>query len=256
MTKISATILTYNEERRIEACLESLRDIADEIIVVDSYSTDGTLDICRRYGCKITQRELSGFGAQRQYATSLTNNNYVISLDADEVISPALRQNIIRLKQEGLTHRVYAFSRLNFFCGFAVKHCGWYPDIQIRLFDKHYSNWNLRDVHERVIFRDSVRPQLIPGDILHYRCDTQQEYISKTMHLAELKSRVIAASDKPLYALTPTIKAAKAFINMYIFNGGIFDGSVGLTISRIYAKASAHVFRQALQLKKNTLKND
>lgn len=86
MTKISATVLTYNEERRIEACLESLKGIANEIIVVDSYSTDSTLDICRRYGCRISQRQLAGYGAQRQYATSLTNHSYVLSVDADEAL--------------------------------------------------------------------------------------------------------------------------------------------------------------------------
>lgn len=165
MNKISATILTYNEGRRIEACLQSLRDIADEIIVVDSYSTDNTLDICRRYGCKISQRRLAGFGAQRQYATSLTTHSYVLAVDADEVLSPALRQSLMALKSEKIEHRVYAVSRLNFFCGYAVKHCGWYPDLQIRLFDKRYANWNLRDVHERVIFRDSVRPQRLSGDL-------------------------------------------------------------------------------------------
>ena len=136
MTKISATILTYNEVGSIEGCLESLRDIADEIIVVDSGSTDSTLDICRRYGCKISQRELAGFGAQRQYATSLTTHSYVLAIDADEELSPALRRSLIELKTQGLTHRVYAFSRLNFYCGFAVRHCGWYPDTQIRLFDR------------------------------------------------------------------------------------------------------------------------
>ena len=122
MTKISATILTYNEVGSIEGCLESLRDIADEIIVVDSGSTDSTLDICRRYGCKISQRELAGFGAQRQYATSLTTHSYVLAIDADEELSPALRRSLIELKTQGLTHRVYAFSRLNFYCGFAVRH--------------------------------------------------------------------------------------------------------------------------------------
>ena len=150
--KISATILAFNEEKRIGACLESLRGIADEIIVVDSGSTDRTVDICSRYGCRISVRKFDGFGAQRQYATSLTTHQYVLSIDADEVLSPALQESILRLKEEGFSHRVYSVARLNFYCGFPVRHCGWYPDRQIRLFDKRYANWNLRDVSEAVIF--------------------------------------------------------------------------------------------------------
>ena len=223
MTKISATILTYNEVGSIEGCLESLRDIADEIIVVDSGSTDSTLDICRRYGCKISQRELAGFGAQRQYATSLTTHSYVLAIDADEELSPALRRSLIELKTQGLTHRVYAFSRLNFYCGFAVRHCGWYPDTQIRLFDKRYANWNLRDVAERVIFRDSVRPSHIEGDILHYRCRTP---------------------------LTPRLRAIRAFLSTYLRHGGILDGSIGLAISKTQACATRHAYAHARKLLK------
>ena len=105
MANISATILTFNEEKRIKACIDSLRGIADEIIVVDSFSTDRTAEICRREGCEVTQRRLAGYGAQRQYATSLTSYPYVLSVDADEVISPALKNSILRVKREGFAHR-------------------------------------------------------------------------------------------------------------------------------------------------------
>lgn len=250
MTKISATILTYNEAGSIEGCLESLRDIADEIIVVDSGSTDSTLDICRRYGCKISRRELAGFGAQRQYATSLTTHSYVLAIDADEELSPALRRSLIALKAEGLTHRVYAFSRLNFYCGFAVRHCGWYPDTQIRLFDKRYANWNLRDVAERVIFRDSVRPSHIEGDILHYRCRTPNEYHDTMMAQADIKARVIAAGDQTVSPLTPRLRAIRAFLSTYLRHGGILDGSIGLAISKTQASATRHAYARARKLLK------
>jgi len=232
MPQISATILTYNEERRIEACLESLRDIADEIIVVDSYSTDSTLDICRRHGCRITQRHLTGFGAQRQYATSLTTHPYVLAVDADEILSPTLRASLLKLKKSEFKHRVYSFSRLNFFCGYAVRHCGWYPDRQIRLFDKRYANWNLHDVHEKVIFRDSVTPEPIEGDMLHYRCDTTLEYTRKQMKLSEVKRNRLVLKKESIGFFRPTIKGLKAFFNTYIKQGGILDGTVGFTISR------------------------
>lgn len=250
MVKISATILTYNEERRIGQCLESLRDIADEIIVVDSYSTDGTIDICRRYGCKISCRQLAGFGAQRQYATSLTNHSYILAIDADEVLSPALRNSLKQLKETGMIHRVYSFPRLNFFCGFAVKHCGWYPDCQIRLFDKRYANWNLRDVHEKVIFRDSVRPELIAGDILHYRCDTLGEYSAKLAAQSQIKAKVLAVSQSSITPLTPIVKGLRRFFHTYIVQGGILDGNVGLTISRQQYFAEKQAYSEARMLRR------
>lgn len=245
MIKISATILTLNEERRIGACIDSLRDIADEIIVVDSGSTDSTIEIAKSRGCRVITRRLDGFGAQRQYATSLTTHSYVLAIDADEVLSPALRQSLIKLKSGQPAHRVYAFSRLNFYCGFAVKHCGWWPDVQIRLFDKRYANWNLRDVHERVIFRDSVRPEILAGDLLHNRCDNAEEYIATLRRQAEIKAGVLAASGRNFSPFAPALKGIKAFLSTYVKNRGLLDGSVGLSISRHHYAAAKHAFAAA-----------
>lgn len=251
MGAITATILTYNEEQRIETCLQSLEGIADEIIVVDSGSCDRTVEICKQYGCKVTVRQLSGYGAQRQYATSLTAHDYVLSIDADEVLSPQLRKSLQQLKQSGFTHRVYSFARLNFYCGRPVRHCGWYPDVQIRLFDKRYANWNLHDVSERVIFRDSVRPCQVKGDILHYRCTTPQQYAETEMAHADIQAKVIAATQPHISALTPTISAIKAFITCYIKHNGIRNGRIGFEISRQKYLTTAYAFRQARLLLKS-----
>ncbi len=231
MEKISATILAFNEERRIGACLQSLHGLADEIIVIDSFSTDRTVEICISHGAKVIRRKFDGFGAQRQYATSLTTHQYVLSVDADEVISPALCDSIMHLKENGFTHRVYSISRLNFYCGYPVKHCGWYPDYQIRLFDKRYANWNLRDVGEKVIFRDSVRPEQVDGDILHYRCDTREQFRNVTRSHAGIKAKVLAARPDAISSFAPVINGLKAFWNTYILDGGILEGTPGREIS-------------------------
>lgn len=255
MIDISATILTFNEERRVGACLESLQGIADEIIVVDSFSTDSTLEICRRYGCKITQRHLAGFGAQRQYATSLTTHSYVLAIDADEALSPALQESLRKFKESDAEHRVYAMSRLNFYCGVAVRHCGWYPDVQTRLFDKRYANWNLRDVHERVIFRDSVRPQILEGDLLHNRCDTPQEYTLTLAHQAEIQAAVLAANEKRISALTPYLRGFGAFFRTYVKESGLLDGAVGLAIARHNYFARRDAFAAARRMHRKTAEN-
>lgn len=231
MQQISATILTFNEQRHIRDCVESLKEIADEIIVVDSNSTDMTPQICEELGCRVTRRKMAGYGAQRQYATSLTRHSYVLSLDADEVLSPALRSSLLRLKKEGFTHRGYCFSRLNFYCGIPVKHCGWYPDIQVRLFDKRYANWNIDDVEERVIFRDDITPCRIEGDILHYRCETPGEYNETERRHAMFLARLIKSSGKNINAITPYLHGLHAMLGCYISQGGMFDGQPGRNIS-------------------------
>lgn len=249
MEKISATILAFNEEKRIGACLDSLRDIADEIIVVDSFSTDRTVDICREAGCKVIQRAFDGFGAQRQYATSLTSHRFVLSIDADEVVSPALRDSIVRLKEAGFTHRVYRISRLNFYCGYPVKHCGWYPDYHIRLFDKRYANWNLRDVGDKVIFRDSVRPEPLDGDILHHRCDSRSQFREVTRNHAGIKARILAGRPDSIPVLSPFIHGFKALWKTYINDGGILEGSVGRDIAMESYRAEYLAYSIARRLK-------
>ena len=231
MANISATILTFNEEKRIKACIDSLRGIADEIIVVDSFSTDRTAEICRREGCEVTQRRLGGYGAQRQYATSLTSYPYVLSVDADEVISPALKNSILQVKREGFAHRGYCFARLNFYCGMPIRHCGWYPDLQVRLFDKRYANWNLHDVDERVIFRDGVTPCRLDGDILHYRCDTPEEYEATEAKHAGFLARRIIAEGHHIRAIDPYIEGMKSFAKCFIMQKGMLDGIQGRDIS-------------------------
>ena len=249
--KLSVTILTYNEEHRIGACLESVRDIADEIIVVDSMSSDRTVEICKSYGCRISSREFGGYGAMRQYATSLTTNSYVLSIDADEVVSDEMRTSIIRLKEEGFTHRVYRVNRLNFYCGYPVRHCGWYPDWAIRLFDKRYANWNLRDIAERVIFRDSVNPEPINGDLLHYHCASPQEYRDTQNRHAVIRSRVLAVSHNSVGLFTPFIKGVAAFFDTYIKKGGWLDGMVGRNISYEEFRAVRQSYRLARELQHN-----
>lgn len=249
MDKLTATIIAYNEEHRLAACLESLRGVADEVIVVDSYSTDRTVEISRKYGCHVTQRRFDGFGAQRQYATSLATHRFILSIDADEVLSPALRESIIKLKEEGFKHRVYSISRLNFYCGYPVKHCGWYPDYQIRLFDKRYANWNLHDVGEKVIFRDSVRPEPIDGDILHYRCDTREQYQAVTRSHATIKARVLAASSGPIRPLSPLLHGLGAWWNTFITKGGILEGSAGREIAAEQYRSEYLAYSAAKKLK-------
>lgn len=245
MDHISATIITHNEEAQIERCLKSLEGVADEIIVVDSYSRDNTVEICRRYNCKITQREFSGFGTSKQYATSLTTHRYVLSVDADEVLSQQLRQAIIRTKEEGFAHRVYSMSVINHYCGKPIKRCGWYPDIQIRLFNKRYANWDLRDVAEKITFPDSLRPQLLDGQLLHYRCSSPEDFNRKEDRKAGIRGRVIAAQNDSISSFTPILQAIKAYLRCYILQKGFLEGKTGRIIARRQYRSIIMAYRLA-----------
>lgn len=253
MAKLSATVLTLNEAAHIQACIESLQGIADEIIVVDSLSVDGTPDICRKLGCKVTSRRMAGYGAQRQYATSLTSYDYVLSLDADEVLSPALRSKLLKLKEMGFTHRGYSFPRLNFYCGVPVKHCGWYPDIQVRLFDKRYANWNLHDVAERVIFHDNVNPEMIDGDILHYRCDTPAEFRETERKHADYLATRIASENTSVGSFAPICKAIEAFFRCFVVERGILDGIAGRDISLQRYRTAYSAYKSARSIIRDAL---
>lgn len=251
MNQISAVIIALNEASQIARTIESLADVADEIIVVDSFSTDRTVEIAREMGCRVEQRRFTGFGAQRQYATSLTTHRYVLFIDADEALSPMLRQSLINLKKEPFEHRVYAMSRLNFFCNNPIRHCGWYPDRQVRLFDKRYATWNFHDINERVIFPDTLHPFDLEGDILHYRCSLAEEYRDKLSGHAEITARVLAGNAKkglgPLKAYTA---AFKTFFNIYLKKGGIFEGTPGYKICREHFRATLQSYASARKIRR------
>lgn len=240
MNQISATIITFNEEVNLERCLNSLVGLADEIVVVDSFSEDATIEICRRYGCRITRRKFSGYGSQRQYACTLASHRYILSLDADEVISDEMRSAILRLKEEGFRHRMYSAQVINHICGRAMRHSGWKPETQVRLFDKRYATWDLRDVAERLTYSDSVVPARLPGCVHHYRCSSIKELHYKEKRNSIIRGHVLAAQCTSIGPLTPYMKAAGAFLRCHIADAALLDGKMGYTVA-------LHTFRSELR---------
>lgn len=252
MTNITATIITHNEQRNIERCLNALIGVADEIVVVDSNSSDATVEICSRYGCRIATRPFSGYGSQRQYAMSLASHRYILSIDADEVLSEELRDAIVELKtSERLTqHRMYGLELVSYVCGRPVYHSGFGPHREVRLFDKRYATWDLRDVGERVSHSDSVIPATIPGCIHHYRCHNFEELHSKELRHAAIKARVLAAQQQSIGIFTPHLKALRAFISCHLREGAVLDGWAGRCIARVRYTSTLAAYADARRLKK------
>lgn len=245
MELISATIITRNEEANLDRCLNALQGVADEIVVVDSYSTDRSVEICERYGCKVTRREFAGFGSQRQFATGLTSHSYVLSIDADEVLDEELRKNIMEMKEQGFKHRVYDVEIQNYFCGQPITHSGFNPTRQVRLFNKRYANWNLRDVSDKISYPDSVTPESLQGTIHHYRCASLAEFYRKENRLAALESKILSASNHSIGLLKPALKGLQAYFKCMLGQSAWLDGKAGIKIARRRAATAYQAWRMA-----------
>lgn len=248
MTPISATIITYNEHDNIERCLQSLRDVVDEIIVVDSFSTDQTVSICQRYGCHIVSRAFDGYGTQRQYATSLTTNTFVLSIDADEELSDELRADIIRLKSEGLTHRIYSVRIENRYFGISLRHGIEGNEKRIRLFNKRYAHWNTGNVSEQLTFDETLQPQTLAGYITHYRCTTVNEFHNKEHKQALLRAHTLAQKHTHVSFLSPYCHALTTYLGSYFKEWGCLDGFVRHTIAAGRARAMLTAYREARRI--------
>ena len=165
--KISATIITLNEERNIDRCIRSIKDVADEIIVLDAYSTDRTESICQEHGVVFEKREWEGYAASKNYLNSLANCDYILSIDADEALDDELRNAILDLKKLN-DPEVYTVSRLTNYCGKWIKHSGWYPDVKLRLFPKSGCSWEGEFVHEELVYPVNLTVQQLTGHLEHF----------------------------------------------------------------------------------------
>lgn len=246
MEPISATIITLNEEDNIERCLNSLVGLVDEIIVVDSGSTDHTVDICRRYGCHVVERAFSGYGLQRQFATSLTTHTYILAIDADEALDEELHNHIKRIKSEGFEHRVYAMRTAQYCLGQRV-HQPAQQSAPIRLFNKRYAQWNLDDIAERITFPTSLRPVTLKGELLHYRSKTVEQLRRKEYAQARINvSRHTAVHGQP-GAFGIAMRTVRAYLHSLLAEGAWRDGKTGRIMSRVKAQAINKAFKNARQ---------
>lgn len=233
---LSAVIITLNEERNIGRCLESIKDVVDEIIVVDSFSTDKTEEICLSYGAKVFKQQWLGFAGQKNFANRLASNEWILSIDADEALSEELKQSIIQLKKrEPYRHEVFFVNRLTNYCGHWIHHSGWYPDRKPRLFHRWNSKWGGSAVHETLDFCGPYEDTLLEGDLLHYSYYTVDEHRERAKKYATLYAE--EASKKGRRVALPMIwlKAGWRFFHDYFFRCAFLDGCDGYTICKIQA---------------------
>lgn len=252
MPKLSAVIITCNEERNIGRCLESVNEIADEIVVVDSHSTDNTKQICESFGVQFFQVTWKGYSGQKNYAHALASNNWILSIDADEAISVELKKSILEWKN--LPDPQFAsFNRLTNYCGQWIRHCGWYPDTKLRIFNKTKAEWK-GEVHEILAFDKSIRIRHLSGDMLHYSYYSIEEHIAQTNKFSTIGARQLIENGGRVSFLKVLINPTVKFIRKYFFNFGFFDGYNGYVICRISALQTFLKYFKAWQMQQQNSK--
>lgn len=224
MLPISATVITYNESRNVREALQSL-SWADEIIVVDSGSSDDTVEICRRFTDKVLHRDWTGYADQKNFAVESARNDWIFSLDADERVSPELRDEIRELAARGFPRRAYRIPRAAFFMGRWLRHGDWYPDYQMRLFDRRCGKWEGGRVHES--FKTAEKPGVLQGEIHHYTYRDFSDYLQRletysTLAALDYRDRGKKAGIWKLVGV-PTA----AFVKAYLVKRGFMDGLPG-----------------------------
>jgi len=233
MNKITALIITLNEEQHIGACIDAVRDICEEVLVIDSLSHDRTREIAEAKGAKVVTNAFQGFGMQKNFGTGLASNDLILSIDADEMVSPELGMSIKALK-ENHTASAYSFNILNFIGDRAVRTCGWYPDTHVRLYDRRHVRWNHRHVHEGLIVNGEIK--YLHGDLLHYSYKDMAELKAKSARYAKLGAEVYKERSALLLIANMIVSPAAKFIKTYILKRGFADGYVGFMISYYRAR--------------------
>lgn len=242
MNKLSVVIITFNEEKKIRTCLESVKDIADEIVVVDSFSTDTTKNICLEYGVKFMEQKWSCYSEQKNIANDLVSNDWIFSIDADEVVSDTLKKSILFLKEHNISdNMIFSMNRLTNYCGRWIHHCGWYPDKKIRIWNRNIGRWEGK-VHEIITFSKDVKKVYLEGDLLHYSFSSKEEFENQMFHFAELKGVEYHEKNWKFAGFFCIFSPIYNFIQNYVFKLGFLEGKAGLNICLISAKATKHKY--------------
>jgi glycosyltransferase involved in cell wall biosynthesis len=188
---ISVIIITKNEEINIGRCIQSVQQVADEVIVIDTFSTDKTTKIATELGAQVVSKEWLGYGPQKNFGNNLAQYEYILALDADEALDETLSSEILKLKNQNQLNGVYELNRMTNYCGKFIKHSGWYPDRKIRLFPKKEAHWDDSPVHEKLIPHKGQGISQIPGHLLHYSFYSISEHWERINKYSDIEAEII-----------------------------------------------------------------
>lgn len=252
--KLSAVIITKNEARNIRRCLQSIVQIADDIVIIDSHSTDETAAICKEFNTNFITHEWMGYAKTKNYGHSKAKYDWILSLDADEALSTELAEAILNLKT---TDKLgfYRINRITNYCGKWIKHSGWFPERKLRLFNKNDAAWEGDYVHEKLVVKGDPTVKNLPGLCYHYSYNTIEQHMNQANHYSSLSAmKMLDAGKKP--ALHKILFSAWfRFIQIYILRAGFKDGFYGFCIAVISAQAKFLRYAKLYQLRRQSLKD-
>ncbi|NML19821.1 glycosyltransferase family 2 protein [Pseudoflavitalea sp. G-6-1-2] len=231
MAVLSVVIITFNEEDKLRACLESVRTLADEIVVVDSLSTDNTEKIAKEFGVRFVSQPFLGYIEQKNFALQQATHEMVLSLDADEVLDEKLQASMLAEKQKDFPFDGYTMNRTTSYAGKWIRHGSWYPDVKLRLFDRRKSHFGGTNPHDRIIESEGYRKKHLKGDILHSSFESFTAHIAQLNRFTTIQAAALNKEGKKGTFAKLWINPIVAFVNGYIFKGGFRDGTPGLIIA-------------------------
>lgn len=235
MPKLSVVIITFNEERNIGDCIDSVKNIADDIIVVDSFSTDKTKEIATSKGARVIENSFKGHIQQKNWAIKQAQYPHILSLDADERPDERMIESIKEVK-ENWEYDGYYFNRLNNYCGKWLKHCGWYPDKKLRLWDSRKGTWGGKNPHDLFIMDNQAETGHLKGNILHYTYRQISEHIQQIDKFSTIDAQAAFENGKHVSLIKIWIYPKWKFFRDFIIKLGFLDGHYGYVV----CKNSAH----------------
>lgn len=252
MNSLSVCIITLNEERNLARALQSVRGIADEVVIVDSGSRDRTREIAAQWGAQFRQNPWSNYADQKNLAAQTASHDWILSLDADEELSPELRRSLSAWKQEVPKFEVYECARRSWYLGGWIRHSGWYPDRQRRLYRRTAAQFS-GIVHESLRFQGT--PGRLQGDIFHYTIHSLSEHADKVERYSTLAARQMYAAGIRRWRAAFHLAAPWSWFRSYIVRGGFLDGYRGVLIARMARRTVRIKYRKLGQLIQNQAKD-
>jgi len=250
-TPISVVIITFNEAKNIARCIASVADVADDIVVVDSFSTDGTQAIAQQLGARVIEHAFEGHIQQKNYAITQAKYPHVLSLDADEALSNELKPSILAVKANWQADG-YSMNRLTNYCGSWIKHGNWYPDVKLRLWDSRKGSWGGLNPHDRYDLVSGSTEAHLKGDLLHYSFYTFDEHLKQIHKFTDISSQAAFNKGKRATILNLILNPFAKFIGGYLVKLGILDGVPGFRIAWYSAYATYLKYSKLLKLQQNT----
>jgi glycosyltransferase involved in cell wall biosynthesis len=243
--KISATIITFNEERNVARVIESLR-CCDEIVVLDSGSNDRTVEIASKLGARVVEASWHGYAAQKNIAAELAAHDWILALDADESLSEALEAELWQIKKTGPEYDGYTVPRLAQYLGRWILHSGWYPDRKVRLFDRRKARWVGEPVHESV--KVDGRVGHLKSNLLHFTCNSLSEHLRSMDNYTTLAAQQVASRERHVSMAKLLLDPPWTFFQTYILKRGFLDGEEGLAIAYMAALYNFVKYSKARQM--------